>query len=106
MPATAFPIPETPSQAGTEIAKETSNTLAPLLTSMSSLDLRVLNVTTEPMIRIPALAARLLVEILDEMSQGNAVRIVPVRADPSTQEKAGRRAALAELAAYDQEIGM
>lgn len=150
MPATALLTPEIPSQAEAQLAKETRNILAPFLTSTSSLDLRAVNFATEPTIRIPASAARLLVQILDEMSRGNAVKIIPVHAELTTQEAADllnvsrptliqmldagaleyrkvgthrrirvdslmahkrkldadRRAALAELSAYDQEIGI
>jgi excisionase family DNA binding protein len=150
VPATALLTPEIPSQAEAQLAKETRNILAPFLTSTSSLDLRALNFATEPTIRIPASAARLLVQILDEMSRGNAVKIIPVHAELTTQKAADllnisrptliqmldsgtleyrkvgthrrirvdslmvhkrkldadRRAALAELSAYDQEIGL
>ena len=150
MSAAALLLPEIPSQAEVQLAKETRNILAPFLHTTSSLDLRALNFATEPTIRIPAAAARLLVQILDEMSRGNAVKIIPVHAELTTQEAADllnvsrptliqmldagtleyrkvgthrrirvdslmahkrkldadRRAALAELSAYDQEIGI
>jgi excisionase family DNA binding protein len=101
-------------------------------------------------VKLPAVAARLLVRILEEMGRGNAVTVVPVRPELTTQEAAdmlnisrpsliqllqdgkieyrrvgthrrvrfdalmqykrtadaARRAALAELAAYDQELGI
>jgi excisionase family DNA binding protein len=150
MPATNVLTPEIPSQAEALLAKETRNLLAPFLDSDSALDLRALNSAKKPTIRIPASAARLLVQILDEMSRGNAVKIIPVHAELTTQEAADvlnvsrptliqmldsgtleyrrvgthrrirvdslmahkrkldadRRAALAELSAYDQEIGL
>jgi hypothetical protein len=37
-------------------------------------------------LKIPASTARLLVQILDEMSRGKAVKIVPVHAELTTQE--------------------
>ena len=108
------------------------------------------DLAAEPTLKISASVARLLVQILDGMSRGNAVKIVPVHAELTTQEaadllnvsrptliqmleegkipfrkvgthrrvrmeklmqykrqlEADRRAALAELVAYDQEIGL
>ena len=150
MPTTAVLTPEIPSEAEALVAKETKDILAPRLGTMSTFDVKALNLASEPTLRIPASAARLLVQILDEMSRGNAVKIVPVRAELTTQEaadllnvsrptliqlleegkipyrkvgthrrvrmeklitykrqlEADRRAALASLVAYDQEIGL
>ena len=99
---------------------------------------------------LPAAAVRVLMRVLEEMAQGNAITIIPVHAELTTQEAADlldisrpsliqlldegkidfrkvgthrrvrfqsllaykrkadadRRAALAELAAYDQELGL
>jgi excisionase family DNA binding protein len=101
-------------------------------------------------VKIPASVVRMLIHVLEEMALGNAVTLIPVHAELTTQEAADmlnisrpsliqlldegkiefrrvgthrrvrfeglmaykrradadRRAALAELAAYDQEIGL
>jgi len=150
MAATRILVPEVPSEAEALVAKETKDILAPRLGALATFDVKALNLASEPTLRIPASAARLLVQILDEMSRGNAVKIVPVHAELTTQEaadllnvsrptliqlledgsipyrkvgthrrvrmeqlmaykrqlEADRRAALAELVAYDQEIGL
>jgi excisionase family DNA binding protein len=150
MAPTAVLVPEIPSEAEAELARETKDILAPRIGKNVSLDLRAMNFQSEPTVKIPASAARLLVQILDEMSRGNAVKIVPVHAELTTQEaadllnisrptliqmleqglieyrkvgthrrvpfakaieykrkrEADRRAALAELVAYDQELGL
>jgi excisionase family DNA binding protein len=150
MSPTAVLTPEIPSEAEAELAKQTKDILAQGLGKNAVLDLRAMNFASEPTVKIPASAARLLVQILDEMSRGNAVKIVPVHAELTTQEAADllnlsrptliqileqgqipfrkvgthrrilftkameykrklesdRKAALAELVAYDQEIGL
>ncbi len=139
-----------PSEAEATLARETKQALSLRLSGTSSLDLLAMDVASEPTIRIPATAARLLVQILDEMGQGNAVKVIPVHPELTTQEAAellnvsrptliqllreghiefrkvgthrrvrldslmaykrklhaDRLAALAELSAYDQELGI
>ena len=150
MPAAASPTPTIPSEDDVKLAKETKKILSLRLSSNMPLDLREMSMPQEPPIRIPALAAYLLVQILDEMSRGNAVKLLPIHAELTTQEAAdllnvsrptlirllnegkiefykvgthrrvpfksalaykrqideGRKAALAELVAYDQELGI
>jgi excisionase family DNA binding protein len=150
MPANAYLAPVIPSEAETTLAKETKQILAQGLSSTLPLDLRAMNYAKQPTIRIPASAARLLMQILDEMSRGNAVKMIPVHAELTTQEAADmlnisrpsliqllnegkiefrkvgthrrirlenvvsykrrldadRKAALDELSAYDQELGL
>jgi len=150
MSPTAVLTPEIPSEAEAVLAKETKEILAPRIGKNASIDLRAMDFASEPTVKIPASAARLLVQILDEMSRGNAVKIVPIHAELTTQEaadllnvsrptliqmleqgqipfrkvgthrrilfakaieykrklEADRNAALAELVAYDQEIGL
>jgi excisionase family DNA binding protein len=139
-----------PSEDDVKLATETKKILAPRLSSNSPFDFRAINPKKGPSIKIPAQAAHLLVQILDEMSRGNAVKLIPVHAELTTQEAADllnlsrptlirfldegkiefhkvgthrrvslksalayrrqidaeRKAALAELAAYDQELGI
>ena len=150
MSAAASPIPTIPSEDDVKLAKETRKILALRLSSNMPLDLREVSTPQEPPIRIPAPAARLLVQILDEMSRGNAVKLLPIHAELTTQEAAEllnvsrptlirllnegkmefhkvgthrrvpfksalaykkqidkeRKAALTELVAYDQELGI
>jgi excisionase family DNA binding protein len=150
MSAAAFPAPTIPSEDDVKLAKETKKLLALRLSSNLPLDLREMSTPKEPPIRIPAPAAYLLVQILDEMSHGNAVKLLPIHAELTTQEAADllnvsrptlirllnegkmefhkvgthrrvpfksalaykkqidkeRKAALAELVAYDQELGI
>ena len=148
MSATAHLVSSIPSKEDVNLARGAKKVLAPRLSSTSPFDLRAINPLKEPSIKIPAQAAHLLVQILDEMSRGNAVKLIPVHAELTTQEAAdllnvsrptlirlldegkikfhrvgthrrvpfqsalaykrhidsGRKAALAELAAYDQEL--
>lgn len=145
MPTTA------PSEAEALLAEETSRRLAPLLGKDSAYQLQFLT-NGEPgeVLAMPATALHLLVQILAEMAQGNAVTLTPIHAELSTQQAAdllnvshlflvqllekgaipfhkvgtrcrirlqdmvaykqrqyaARSAALNELAAYDQELGL
>ncbi len=142
--------PTLPTESDASLAKETSRLLAPRVRSSAPLSFRVLDAAKGETLRIPAPAAKMLVRILEEMARGNAVTLIPVHAELTTQEAAdmltisrpsliqlldegkieyrkvgthrrvrfeslmaykrnadaARRAVLAELAAYDQEIGI
>ena len=146
-PATASMLP---SEAEAALAKETSRVFASRLRGDRLLRLRIVGEGSSKTVELPAAAARLLVRILEEMGRGNAVTVIPVHAELTTQEAAdmlnisrpsliqllkegkieyrlvgshrrvrfdalmrykrevdaARRAALAELAAYDQELGI
>ena len=141
--------PALPSEAEALLAKQTSQALASRKKISGPLRLRLLDAPTGT-IKIPASAVSLLVRILEEMARGNAVTLIPVHAELTTQEAADmlnisrpsliqlldegkidfrkvgthrrvrlealleykrkadadRRTALAELAAYDQEVGI
>ena len=150
MAANAIPVAEIPSEAEAKLARETKQLLAPFLNAKSPKDDDSIDLTGENTLKLPRPAVRLLAQILDEMSRGNAVKVIPIRAELTTQEAADllhisrptiiqllesgalpfhkigthrrirleavitykrkldaeRRTALAELSAYDQEIGL
>ena len=81
--------PVTPSEKDSALAKESSRQLAPLLGARKELTFQVLKNghPSEP-VRVPVAAVRLLVYILTEMAKGNAVTLIPIQAELSTQEAA------------------
>jgi len=140
-----------PSETEVALARETSRLLSAHLHDSEPLRLSILqDQSHEETFDLPASAVRLLVRILQEMARGNAVTLIPVHAELTTQDasemlnisrptliqlldegkieyrrvgthrrvrfealvaykrqlEADRRAALAELAAYDQELGI
>jgi len=140
-----------PSEAEVVVAKETSRLLATRLEKGGPMRLRILDDESPGgTVKLPAAAVALLVRILEEMARGNAVTLIPVHAELTTQEAAdmlnvsrpsliqlledgkidyrkvgthrrvrfealmkykrkadaARLAALEELAAYDQELGL
>lgn len=143
-------MPTLPTEMDATLARETSRLLAPQMLVEAPLRFRVVGAAREETLQLPAPAVRMLVRILEEMARGNAVTLIPVHAELTTQEAAEmlnisrpsliqlldegkieyrkvgthrrvrfdalmvykrqadaeRRAALAELAAYDQEIGI
>lgn len=82
--------PVAPSAADALLAQESARRLAPALTQANgSVQLRVGEggIASEP-VTIPTAAFRLLVRILAEMANGNAVRLIPHHAELTTQEAA------------------
>ncbi len=149
--AQAAMAPTLPSEADAVLAKETSRVLASHIRNSDPMELRISgDPSPDGLVKLPLSAARMLVRILEEMARGNAVTLIPVHAELTTQEaaemlnisrpsliqlldegkidyrrvgthrrvrfeglmkykrgaEAERRAALAELAAYDQELGI
>lgn len=133
------------------LAQESSRRLAMLLGEKPEVNVHIVNGSaTEEVLTVPGSAMRLLVQILAEMAEGNAVTLTPIHAELSTQQAAdmlnvsrpylvqlldkdeipshkvgthrrvlledivaykkgwykARSAALDELAAYDQELGL
>src|SRR2546430_425207 len=81
--------PSLPSEAETILAKETSRVLAARIREGEPLQLRISDdPSPEGTFNLPASALRLLVRILEEMARGNAVTLIPVHAELTTQEAA------------------
>jgi excisionase family DNA binding protein len=86
-----FPVTVTPTPHDTQMARESSQSLARVLAGnpKKSLRLRVaLDDEPEETISIPLSAFRLLNDILTEMAKGNAVTLIPVHAELTTQQAA------------------
>lgn len=79
----------TPSKAEVRLALESSRLLAASkLGRGSSVRLRLEGGGSMKAVVVPASAVRLFVHILEEMSQGNAVKLIPTRAELTTQQAA------------------
>src|SRR5260370_14946158 len=50
--------------------------------------LRILDGPTPETVKLPATAVQMLVRILEEMARGNAITLIPVHAELTTQEAA------------------
>jgi excisionase family DNA binding protein len=81
-----YPETVTPSEADSRLALESSQRLARLIGRRQSLKVRV--EPDEDAIIIPMSAFRLLADILTEMAKGNAVTLMPVNAELTTQQAA------------------
>lgn len=81
--------PVSPTEEETQLARESSRRLAAHLGKRRELRMQILEEgkPTEDM-TIPASALRLLSLILTEMAQGNAVTLIPVHAELTTQQAA------------------
>lgn len=82
----------TPTEADSRLARESSRRLAAYLSAKRRRDIRVQVIPEggqpEEALAIPASALRLLTDILTEMAQGNAVTLIPVHAELTTQQAA------------------
>jgi excisionase family DNA binding protein len=91
MAASHSNLPETvtPSAADTRLAQESSRRLAKILGARKkNFRFRIQPDESEEAITIPRSAFRLLADILTEMAQGNAVTLIPVHAELTTQQAA------------------
>jgi excisionase family DNA binding protein len=87
-----FPETVTPSEADAQLAQTSSRQLAKILGSKrkrKSLNFRMeADEGSEETIAIPLSAFKLLSDILTEMGKGNAVTLIPVHAELTTQQAA------------------
>src|ERR1700682_3310448 len=79
--------PTLPSEAEAILAKETSRVLASHMGAAEPLQFSM-GPALEETVRVPASAVRMLVRILEEMAKGNAITLIPVHAELTTQEAA------------------
>ena len=75
-----------PSTREAELARQNGPMLAACIGRGETAQIRVINGKED--ITVPARALRLLVDILDQMARGNAVTIVPIHKELTTQEAA------------------
>lgn len=82
-------IPQSvPTEADMHLAQESSRQLSKLVTPEHSLRLVPADDGKEAVVEIPAVAAQLLVRLLSEMAQGNAITLIPIHAELTTQRVA------------------
>ncbi len=79
-----------PSQQDAHLAMETARKLAARSQSDKHVEIRLLNNGEQPAetVQLPASAVRLLINILDQMAQGNAVTLMPIHAELTTVQAA------------------
>jgi excisionase family DNA binding protein len=80
--------PVTPTEDESRLARESARRLAPHLAARRSLQMQILDGQSEEPLAIPASALRLLASILAEMAEGNAVTLIPVHTEMTTQQAA------------------
>lgn len=76
--------PVAPTTDDVRLAKSSSRSLVPFLNQ----NLRVQIAETEETVELPATAVRLLVDLLSAMAEGNAVTMIPIHAELTTQQAA------------------
>jgi excisionase family DNA binding protein len=86
MPASLADV-ETPTAEETELARDSSRQLS-AHTNQKLKILIPMKGRRDATLELPATAVRLLVRILAEMAEGNAVTLIPIHAELTTQEAA------------------
>jgi excisionase family DNA binding protein len=91
MPSLAYTThePIAPTETETVLARETSRLLASHVRTRQNLRIRIMDdEKAGDILSLPASAVRLLLDILTEMAQGNAITLIPVHAELTTQQAA------------------
>jgi excisionase family DNA binding protein len=84
-----MPEGDAPSESDARLALESSRQISRLIDETGELRLAIQSVDEPGQdISIPAPAARLLADVLTEMAKGNAVALMPVHAELTTQQAA------------------
>lgn len=87
--APRFLDPVLPNEADRELAKQSSRSLAGHLRDRTEARLSLMEKGEQvEQIVLPRAALRLLVDLLAEMSRGNAVTLIPIHAELTTQQAA------------------
>ena len=82
-------LPLLPSKVDIELAKESSRALSMILATKEEVQKVTIQSDGEKTkVELPMSAFRLFIDILANLSQGNAVQVVPVHAEITTQEAA------------------
>jgi excisionase family DNA binding protein len=78
-----------PSKKDTSLAERSSRVLASHVKSTRNPHIQIMiDGESKESVTLPASALRLLVDILVQMAEGNAVSVIPIRAELTTQEAA------------------
>ena len=82
--------PVAPTEHESELAEASSRTLSSYVQDTEEQTIRVVSESggKEESVKVPAVAFRLFVNILTQMAQGNAITLIPVNAEITTQEAA------------------
>ncbi len=88
--STAYSQPAIPTEADAKLSQESSRILASHIRfKQPTKQIKVVEADgSEQTVEIPAAAFHLLVDILSQMAQGNAVTLIPIHAELTTQEAA------------------
>jgi excisionase family DNA binding protein len=82
-------LPNLPTPAEVDLAKAGSRELSMVLTTREEVqEITIKSDEGEQVVHLPSSAVQMLMEILVNISQGNAVQVVPVHAELTTQQAA------------------